>query len=627
MLVEAEAIPYEPAPLRGERLLVFAPHPDDEVIACGGLLAQHLRDGRSVRIVIVTDGAQASGAAGDPAAYRDLRERESRRGVESLGGKADVHFLRIPDRTLDDGVAAALREHLAAFTPDLVCVPSAVEIHPDHLALASAFCHLVQRDESLFADLASTRVAFYEVSQPLRPNVLVDITDVAETKYAAIAAHESQVALKDYVAYARGLNAYRAMTLPPAVKAAEAYRVMPLPELRTTPFSELRRAAGHAPVVEVVRPELAVSVVIRTRDRPALLRDAIASVRSGEYPAEVIVVNDGGSRPDVDATLIEHERPRGRSEAMNSGVRAATGSHVAFLDDDDRFYAEHLPTLAAAATSATDKAAWYTDAVSAFIGLGSSGMYETRGRQRIFAQDFDRDVLLIDNYIPLTTVFVRREDFLSAGGFDPDFELFEDWDFLIRLARRGDFVRVPRITCEIRHVEGAGSITLAAPEGSRRFRDAKLQVWAKHSAQVTPEALALGYEKQKRRLNALASSLVEETGRRSQTENDVTRLQREKDELIRQLGALHESRNANLMYIVRLEGTIAQLEGNVAALEAGAVTAGEEAGKLREALDAAHAALRSSAAEVERLQGLLDMIFRSRTWKVHTLLERVRGRG
>ncbi|MGZ8869279.1 MAG: PIG-L family deacetylase, partial [Thermoanaerobaculia bacterium] len=363
MLVEAEAIPYEPAPLLGERLLVLAPHPDDEVIGCGGLLALHLRAGRSVRVVIATDGSRATGASGDDTSYKALREDESRRGLASLGDSATIRFLQFPDRGLDDAVAAPLREELLSFRPDIVCVPSPVEIHPDHIALSRAFCELIQRDENLYAELATTRVAFYEVSQPLRPNAIVDITDVAEAKYAAIAAHASQVALKDYVAYARGLNAYRAMTLPAETKAAEAYWVTPLPNLRTTPFSELRRAAGHIASIEVVRPELAVSVIVRTKDRPILVREAIASIRANEYPAEVIVVNDGGARPEVDgAKLIEHPSPRGRSEAMNSGVRAATGSHIAFLDDDDLFYPEHLPSLVSAATSIGGKAAWYTDA-------------------------------------------------------------------------------------------------------------------------------------------------------------------------------------------------------------------------------------------------------------------------
>src|SRR5207244_3128432 len=154
---EAEAIPFEPLDLRGERLLVLAPHPDDEVIGCGGLVALHLRDARSVRVVVATDGA----AAGDAA----QREAESRAALSSLGA-ATIEFLGFADRRLGDAgelpdrIAAILRD----FKPDLIAVPSAIEIHPDHLALAHAFCDLVVRDASLFADLAVARVAFYEVS-------------------------------------------------------------------------------------------------------------------------------------------------------------------------------------------------------------------------------------------------------------------------------------------------------------------------------------------------------------------------------------------------------------------------------------------------------------------------------
>lgn len=623
MPVEADAIPYEPAPLRGERLLVLAPHPDDEVIGCGGLLAQHLREGRSVRVVIATDGSKATGATADDDAYRARREEESRRGLAALGGASSIRFLRFPDRSLDDSVSAPLREELLAFRPDIVCVPSPVEIHPDHIALSRAFCELVQRDENLFAELATTRVAFYEVSQPLRPNAIVDITDVAEAKYAAIAAHESQVTLKDYVAYARGLNAYRAMTLPPETKAAEAYWVTALPELHTTPFSQLRRAAGHVAVTEVVRPELAVSVIIRTKDRPILLRDAVASIHANEYPAEIVVVNDGGARPEVEgAKVIEHGTSRGRSEAMNSGVRAATGTHIAFLDDDDLFYPEHLPSLVTAATSIGGKAAWYTDAVSAFLRVGPSGTYEPRARQRLFATDFDRDLLLVDNFIPLTTLLVPRDLFLEAGGFDPEFDLFEDWDFLIRLAGRGEFARVPRITCEVRHFEGGDSITVNSPEGTRKFREAKLQVWAKHASRITNDVIANAWEKQKRRIAEATIQLIEEKGQRSHADENIVRFEREKQELLRQIGSLHDTTNAKLMYIQQLEGTIAALRGP--AEQAAALA--RENGELRGALDGTTTALQSTRAEAERLQGLLDMIFGSRTWKLHTFVDRLRGR-
>ncbi|MFP5246551.1 MAG: PIG-L family deacetylase, partial [Thermoanaerobaculia bacterium] len=314
-MIEAEAIPYEPALLRGERLLVLAPHPDDEVIGCGGLVAQHLREGRAVHIVVATDGAEGGEAA--------AREEESRRAIATLGD-ATLEFLRLPDRSLGDDAMPALRNELLAFRPDLILVPSPIEFHPDHAALARVFCELVQRDDMLFAELAVARVAFYEVNQPLRPNALVDISDVAEAKFAAIAQHASQLAVRDYVAYTRGLNAFRAMTLPAGTQFGEAYFVLGLPKLRTTPLSALRQQIGAPPELEVTREAVPISVVIRTKDRPELLREAIASVRANAYPSEIVVVNDGGSDVALDrVTYVRHDEPKGRSEAANAGVRKA----------------------------------------------------------------------------------------------------------------------------------------------------------------------------------------------------------------------------------------------------------------------------------------------------------------
>lgn len=621
MLIEADAIPYDAARLLGERLLVLAPHPDDEVIGCGGLVAQHIAQRRAVRVLVATDGAEAEPAAADRDGYRGRREEESRRALAMIGD-ADLHFLRFADRALDDAVAVPIREHLLAFKPDLICVPSPVEIHPDHLALSRAFCELVQRDGNLFADLAIARVAFYEVSQPLRPNTLVDITDVAERKYQAIVAHSSQMAIRDYAAYARGLNAYRALTLPPAAKFAEAYWTTELWTLRTMPFSALRAVVGAPAEIEITRATLPVTVVIRTKDRPALLREAIDSVRASEHPAHIVVVNDGGAVPHVekDIQLVQHERPAGRSEAMNAGVNAATTKYIAFLDDDDVYYPEHLSTLSSAAQSAPASAAWYTDAVSSFLAIGGSGKYEKNASLRLFGGEFDRELLLVDNYIPLPALLVERAAFLDAGGFDRQFDLFEDWDFLIRLSQRGDFTHIPRITCEIRHFAGGDSIVLAAPEGSPRFREAKLQVWKKHASLVGNELFATVFERQKRKSIALQASLVEEKGRRAQAENENARFEREKDQLITEIQALHNAINERTMYIKELEGAVQVLRR-----EADLATSDSEV--LRKSVDDSQAVGRAAQAEIERLQGLLNMIYRSRTWKLHAMMERMRGRG
>jgi LmbE family N-acetylglucosaminyl deacetylase/GT2 family glycosyltransferase len=618
-LPESAAIPYQPSDLRGERLLVLAPHPDDEVIACGGLAALHSREGRRVRAVIATDGSEAGEAT--------LREEESARGLAVLGNIVP-EFLHFRDRHLSDDSANLknrLREILSDFKPDLIAVPSPVEIHPDHMALARAFCELIQEDDSLFASLAVARVAFYEVSAPIRPNALVDITAVAELKYEAIRAHRSQLGLRDYVSYARGLNAYRAMTLPPEVRFAEGYWVTPLPSLRTMPFSTLRMAVGAPPPIEITSEPLPVSVLVRTKDRPALLREAVDSIRATGYPAEIVVVNDGGQRPEAgDVHLVNLDRSVGRSEAMNRGVRAAKSAFIAFLDDDDLYYPEHLETLGAAARS-TERIAWYTDAVSAFVRIGATGRHETYSRMRIFGQEYDRDQLLLDNYIPLPTLLVRRDTFLDLGGFDPAFDLFEDWDFLIRLSQRGSLTHVPRITCEIRHIEGSGSITLESPEGSERFRKAKLQVWKKHKALIDENVITNVLERQKRRMVAIQNDMVEASGRQNHLEVDLARLQREKESLTADIQSLHHRVNETLLRLSHLEGANAEIRNALAAAEA---DRHEKNIRLQDAQLAFAESERTNAAlfgEVARLQELLDTIYKSKTWKLHEVVLKLKG--
>ena len=638
-MVEATAIPFEHHDLRGERLLVLAPHPDDEVIGCGGVVARHLDLGCPVRVLVATDGSEADPDSPDRAAYRLQREKESREGLNRLGTGWEIVFAGAPDRGLaanGDSVRSLIAGQLRAFRPDLVLLPSPIEIHPDHGALAQMFCELVQADPTLSAELAVTRVGFYEIGQPIRPNVLVDITAVAERKYAAIASHASQTALRDYVAFARGLNAYRAMTLPAGCSFAEAYWVTGIQELRTLPYSALQHRIGDARgTIEVVRETVPISVIVRTKDRPALLREALDSIRATGYPAEVIVVNDGGASVEVQgASLIENRQSVGRSEAANQGVRAAQSTFVTFLDDDDLYYPEHLQTVATAA--ATNRgAACYTDAVSAFLSTGSDGGLQTDSRQRLFARDYDRELLLLDNYIPLPAIIVSRDHFLQCGGFDPAFDLFEDWDFLIRLSQRGAFTRVPRITCEIRHIAGAGSITMSAPEGSAAFRQAKLQIWTKHAALIDNDLIARVFERQKRESAGAQARGLEATGLAAFHERSAVRAEREKQSLIAQLQSqsqqLNESvvRSSHLDGLIRgmqlhhdeLRGMVARVENERNELLVRVATLGDA----RAAHDEGQRTIQALYAEIARLQSLLDLIYGSRTWKLHNLVQRMKG--
>ncbi|HXI13629.1 MAG TPA: PIG-L family deacetylase [Thermoanaerobaculia bacterium] len=629
--VERGRIPYISKSPRGEKVLIIAPHPDDEVIGCGGLIALLRREKRSVQTIVVTDGAAADPEQSS-AAYRESREQECVAGLAVVGADAP-RFLQLPDRSLshsDPSLRDAIARILNEVRPDLLLVPSPVEIHPDHEAVSRVVCELIQSEPSLRASMPVCRILFYEVSQPIRPNLLVDITAVAEEKFRAVATHQSQTRLRDYERFARGLNEYRALSLEPDVRYAEAYWEISASELRVTPWSRLRESVSGSATVSVVSETVPITVIVRTKNRPHWLKEALESIAAGEHPSQLVIVNDGGSsvqeiaRHHPRASLIEHEQSKGRSEAMNSGVASATTPFLAFLDDDDLFYPEHLSTLAAA-SRVESFVAYYTDAVSTYHSIDESGQYARVSSMRSYGQDYDRDMLRFDNYIPLTTLLLRRNDYQSLGGFDPSFDLFEDWDFLLRLAEKGAFLRVPKVTCEVRHFRGSDATMLSSPEGSETFRQAKLRVWSKHGVASGAEETLRAFEGMKRSLQQLSRAWSETNGSRHHLELDVARLEADKVLLIGQVGERQQQ-------LSTLDRTLAELHAAVAALtreldlaraESGSLYS--QLGSLTETLAARHADSSSLRVEILRLNRILEMIYQSKTWKLHEIAERARG--
>jgi LmbE family N-acetylglucosaminyl deacetylase len=92
-------------------LVVVAPHPDDESLACGGLIAQACAEGRPTSVVIVSDGSGSHPASKQYPRnrLRALREAEARRAVDALGlAPRNLVFLRQPDRSVpSEGIAAS----------------------------------------------------------------------------------------------------------------------------------------------------------------------------------------------------------------------------------------------------------------------------------------------------------------------------------------------------------------------------------------------------------------------------------------------------------------------------------------------------------------------------------------
>ena len=577
MQSETDLVPYASGRLDGSPVLVLAPHPDDEVFGCGGVLVQAVRSGAEVRVVTLTDG----GAQGDP----EERRREASEAASRLGVPVPERWV-LADRSLepaDEALAERLRALLLEVRPAVLLAPSPAEIHPDHRALALAVYRVLQRaapGSELHAAVQAVRLAAYEVSAVLRPNLLVDVSDVWEDVLAAAKAYASQVGVLPYVEVMEGLAAARRLTLPAGVRRAEAYYVADLRYIRTHSAAEWAAAQGPTAQLEESAGSTPLDVVVRTKDRPQLLAQALDSLTAQLVsPARIIVVNDGGLpvgevcsafADRLPLEVMERVESEGRAAAAQRGLEKSSASHVVFLDDDDRFLPEHLLVLGRAVTRGVT--APYTDAVQGVWQPDGEGGWRLLARHRTFGGDFDRDRLRLVNFIPLPTVALPRELVLEVGGFDTAMDLYEDWDLLLRLAERTPLVHLPVVTCEYRVLAGTGAITAANPPGSSGQLAALAAVWRRNGLFEDEVALARA-----------VMSLVAERDRQAETARG-------------------------------LDERLVEVTGERDGLRARVVRMGGE-GTDCEALQA----------EVDRLNGILDQIYSSRTWKLHRLLERGRG--
>ncbi|MGQ9545548.1 MAG: PIG-L deacetylase family protein [Dehalococcoidia bacterium] len=115
----------------GHVVLVFSPHPDDETIGAGGYIAASVREGATVKIVLLTDGGKSP--FNNPITrYREFKEASAILGVR----EDDLIVLGLPDGSLrrmnQALLTELLREQIDRFNPDFIIYPDARDDHPDH---------------------------------------------------------------------------------------------------------------------------------------------------------------------------------------------------------------------------------------------------------------------------------------------------------------------------------------------------------------------------------------------------------------------------------------------------------------------------------------------------------------
>ena len=602
--------PTAPESLTARRVLVLAPHYDDEVLGCGGLILQLAAAGAKVVCAFMSDGS--GGAEGPPEGvtreqYADRRRAEADTaakvlGIDSVehpgwdGGLIDGTLVSSLDR-LTSHIEALLLEH----RPDLLLAPSPLEVTPDHQATFRALHEALinrrrgrteggeelasQDDDSSVGDLA-LRVLCYEVNHPFYPDLLIDVTAEVDVVAEAMSRYRSQLDRHDYMASCRGLHRYRALSLPDSCRYAEGYCQLTASDFTTRSPAQLITHLGGAPSLVEVASSRRVSIVVRTYNRPRRLAEALDSLAQSTYRnVELVLVNDGGQRPEVtagfpfDVRPVDLDRNRGRAGAAQAGVEAASGDCIGFLDDDDLLAPEHLETLAPLLSGDVEVA--YSDAAVVSYEPGTGGWVEC-GRRLPYSRDFDRGVLLLDNYIPFHTVLMTRQAIERAGPFDAALPVFEDWDLLIRVSRTSDFVHLARTTCEYRHFlgggggGGSGGHALGGAASERHdFEELKARVLAKHAHELDAAVLA---------------------------------------------GAVTRMRRDALLAGEAARARIHEREGDIEALAA-------ELESVRHHLRVGEEEAHRLYAREKELEGLIERMKSTRVWRIHELLQSRRGPG
>jgi glycosyltransferase involved in cell wall biosynthesis/LmbE family N-acetylglucosaminyl deacetylase len=553
--MEQSLIPYHAVKsLSATRVLVIAPHPDDEVFGCGGTIAAFVEYLIPVHVVVLTDGDAAKNSDGS-LDYAQERRAESL-GAAALLGYGVPEFWSLPDRSLgyDENLIYRCSSLIEDIKADLVLCPSLYEIHPDHYAVAQVAIEAARR--------TSIRVAFYEVGQPMmRPNRLVDISRFSDLKRKAIGCFNTQLNIQNYGEQIFALNTYRTYTLDEKVCLVEAFYEAD-PSDASTLLDSYRYQAFRADISAIrdYSPDLPlVSVLVRTTLRETL-DQALGSIAQQTYPRiEVVLVNakpilDGNQNFSADLMcgkfplkVIQTSQNLDRPAAAQLALENARGRLAIFLDEDDWFDPVHIMRLAHAWVAGVRLPAVYSGV--ARVDKNGSLLPET------FDRPFSRPRLLLENYIPIHAVLFDLDNVRKHGyRFDHKLAVYEDWDFWLQISQTADFLHIPGCTAYYR----LGSADNSNVHESDRVHASLTFFYSKWAQSWPADQIARGLDDirsdWKARVNALESKVTMHTAVAGQVSAEATRRASEITALQGQIQAMLRSRSWRLTQPIRWVG-------------------------------------------------------------------------
>ena len=223
----------EPAEWRDASVLVLSPHPDDELIGCGGTLCRLLSEGAKVSILQATDGCRLESLGDLPEARRKIiRLEEAARVASALGAR--LFSWRHEDARLrcSTGTIGQLAALLRELRPTHVLTPFLADMHADHGTLSRILAG------ALADALVQPQILQYEVWSLVPANLYCDVTERMQMLERLLFLYERAMRVEDFVHFCESRNLARAFELMRRPGYVEAF-------LSTT-SAEYRRLADRS---------------------------------------------------------------------------------------------------------------------------------------------------------------------------------------------------------------------------------------------------------------------------------------------------------------------------------------------------------------------------------------------
>lgn len=215
------------------KTLVIAPHPDDEILGCGGALLRRKSEGAELAWLIVTGISEKTGWSEERVRQRD----EEIERVAELVGFDHVYNLRLPTTLLDKMPMSELIEQFSTvfknFRPEELFLPHRADVHTDHRVVfdAAAACAKWFRYPSVQRVLAYETLSETEFSldaeTTFRPNVYIDISNFLERKLEVLAVYKSELGSFPFPRSAEAVRAQATLRgATSGFNAAEAFQLL-----------------------------------------------------------------------------------------------------------------------------------------------------------------------------------------------------------------------------------------------------------------------------------------------------------------------------------------------------------------------------------------------------------------